>query len=269
MIVVTKRPITIYQGQESRWNAGYNPIVYSLEATSVIDLVKYNILLEVYEFGSDKLLGVQKIKPFLKKLPGQTTYSGIINFDVSAIVNSFLQKEFNYTGTTVNQKDPGSYIRFYIKYYERSYNEILTTNSDGANPVFAVAAANQIGYKHGSNLAEYVPYASDITPKAKYLSRFVEPTYYVGYPFFLSFIYSENIAGISMKKQEEELDINRNIVATTEQSLDPSQIRSVNSLKLRENYTPLTQYVRLAAQTGVAITDTYVDLGYVDLGYTE
>ena len=60
-------------------------------------------------------------------------------------------------------------------------------------------------------MGEYVPFFIDLVtpiPKAKFLSDFESPTYFPGFPFSLSFIYSENLVGIESFRNQENYDIN-------------------------------------------------------------
>ena len=103
------------------------------------------------------------------------------------------QNDFLYN--KINSKQFGEGSKFNIQIRE-NYNGIsgkyssLSTNS----ALFYSNSAKQIQEQYGYNMAEYVPtYDATRTVKAKFQSVFKRPTYFVGYPFSLNFLYSDNM----------------------------------------------------------------------------
>ena len=157
--------------------------------------------------------------------------------------------------------------------YEGSFSGLSETDLN-----YYTNSAKQIQDTFGSNMGEYVPfltYGSGET-KAKFLSAFTSPTYFTGFPFDLSFIYSENIFGFEVKKHEETKGINGDTIATTNDLLDFNSGTGVHRLMLKEGYasTVKTVDVWLDNTEGdtippVVVEMEFIDSGYVDDGYFE
>lgn len=261
MIAILSRPYKLFEAQESKWVAAGNPIVYEFEVTEIID-PGYWVKVDVLEFGSNKILGSLRHQPIIKSGTGK------FKIDVSGVVRSYLSNTYIFDTSELNQKDFQSSIRCFIRYAEFTLDFQMNVADDSANQFFALNAAKQFSNPFGSNVADYVPFAEDNTVKARFLTHFKNPRKYIGYPFTLTVIYSENIAGVDVKKVEEQYDINMNLVYNTEGSLDASQVRAVNNLKVDDTYPSEVRYLKMWLETGEPNSDLYVDEGYVDDDYT-
>jgi hypothetical protein len=152
--------------------------------------------------------------------------------------------------------------------YEGDFSAMSTTDLS-----YFTNSAKQIQDLYGSNMGEYVPFLETTgpDPKAKFLSDFEVPTYFPGFPFSLSFIYSEDLTGIETTKREEKFDINKNSTGVTVLELDNSQLPFVNRLMIDQGYTNET-YIEVYLQTEEvlsalrAIAPDYVAPGYVGGG---
>lgn len=102
---------------------------------------------------------------------------------------------------------------------------------------------------------------------AKFLSDFVEPYYFEGYPFSLSFIYNDDGYIAEAKKVEELLDINKAVDDHNEYDLDVTQNAAVNHLTLAGTYPATTEYVDVWLETGIAVIAHYVEDDYVEDDY--
>lgn len=69
---------------------------------------------------------------------------------------------------------------------------------------------------------------------AKFLSKFIQPTLFSGYPFDISIIYSELISGKLIKLKEIAVDINGNEESEFWTSLDEDDINYINRLVLQK-----------------------------------
>ena len=103
---------------------------------------------------------------------------------------------------------------------------------------FFVNAARQLQAEHGGNMAQFVPFPQDVieSEKALFLSGFKEPSRFVGFPFDLQFIYSDNLAEKAIKKQENSFDINSVLKDSSSNLLTQGHQETVNRLTLEEGY---------------------------------
>lgn len=252
-----------------KYVAAHNPVVYSVScACDAIDRPKYYIEFEIREVASDKILGKLKVKPSLLTeiltAGVVTAYSSIFTLDVSSIVKQYLKNDF-VTPSGENIKSSGN-LFFFITYREYVGTTLFQTFTDEANPVTAINGALQ--FENGDS--RYVGYTPQKTgaPLAKFLTKFKEPTRYAGYPFSISFIYSNELAGAQIIRVDQELDINRVQNSNTETQLDTVHRNGVNNMKTKATFAGTAAYDRLFLKVGTAVTDGYVDSGYVDTGYT-
>lgn len=272
---ITKRPILSINESpviKSRWVCGWNPIWYQF---GISDLEDQNtkIKIFVYEYGSNLLLGSDSYRPKLSRFLERglkTIYSYSLNVDISTILRSYLYSAYDVDFENgINCKDNGNSIKIYIKYQVITSDTEGTIVSDESNYLYVTNTAKQPGDAYGQNMAEYVPYGVDGVIKAKFLSNFDEPVYFPGYPFTISFIYSENIIGHELKLLEERKNINEAFVSDLETDLDITQGHFINYLKLQDSYDSNVKYVDISISTGAAVDELYVYVGYVENGYTE
>ena len=98
---------------------------------------------------------------------------------------------------------------------------------------------------------------------AKFSSAFEVPTYFKGYPFSLTFIYSENIAGYPISRKEEQFDVNGDSIANTSDFLNISQNSFVNRLMIKQDYPTSVEQI----EVWLDLENTTVEYGYVGTGY--
>lgn len=246
----------------STWNAGWNPIVYSFNV--LVGDVLSSLVMTIYEVGTNTLLASNTIRPFK---------TGTWNVDISPYVRAYLFSEYkpNFT-VNDNSKDLGGSLNFYINYTQIFDNNIPSIfNSEQTKPITVSCSAMQFGDVNGGNNIKYNPFGHELSEdkKMKFLTLFDTPVMWEGWPFSMSFIYSLNIIGVQNIKTEIQEDVNGNQLNNLDTILDPSQIGSINYLKVSQPDQQNTKFILLELKTGEAITSTYVDDGYVDSGYTK
>jgi len=140
---------------------------------------------------------------------------GIVQADISNFLQSLLQAKDNSDYTSINYRDTNLSASYTIQYAEQ-YDDYKNPGTKITSPYISVAApyyvtytARQIQTKNGGNMADYVPFPAPSTP-AKWITDFAEPAFTNGYPFDMSFIYSETLAGQQLYYQIILQDINRN-----------------------------------------------------------
>lgn len=142
--------------------------------------------------------------------------TGLVKADFSNFLQSLLQTADNSDYTQTNYRDSNLSASYQVKYAQSwdngTTNGYVSAYIPIANPYYVVYAAKQLGQRYGGNLAAYVPFASvnDNSQLANWLTDFAEPAFSNGYPFDISFIYSEYLLGLNIYCEIIPLDINRN-----------------------------------------------------------
>lgn len=173
------------------------------------------------------------------------------------------QNNFPYNAINLHQFGEGS--RFNVQVRE-SYNGVAGNFSalSKTDALYYTNSALQIQEKYGYNMANYVPTLdSGRVDKAKFQSVFKRPTYFVGYPFSLSFIYSDNMLNYQLVRKEDTKDINGNIVANTSSNLSTASRDWANRLMLKQDYTSDIKTVDVWLEANeVTVQNPYVQGGY-------
>jgi hypothetical protein len=138
---------------------------------------------------------------------------GVTQADISSLLQSLLRIQDTSTYTLTNYQDTNLSASYTIQYQEQyddinaPGNVITSTPISIAEPYYITYTARQLQSKNGGNMAEYVPFPTG--QQAKWITDFAEPAYSLNYPFDLSFIYGETLAGLQLYYQITMLDINR------------------------------------------------------------
>jgi hypothetical protein len=100
-------------------------------------------------------------------------------------------------------------------------------------------------------MGSYVPtYDNARTDKAKFQSVFKRPTYFVGYPFSLNFIYSDNMTNSQLTRKEQTKDINGNTISNTTDNMNMAFRFTANRLMLKQGYTSNVKTVDIWLDAG-------------------
>ena len=183
----------------------------------------------------------------------------IPNGNVPADLNEYLKatfaKDYNFVDTGANNPDTTCSTRYRVRYRENylgltpgSYQ--VAQDNDGNDIDFnAVNAAMQRLVDW--NMAAYLLEPIGTTTEAKFLSEFVEPSYWVGLPFDLSILWDLPLTGIGYVKRG--YDANKVFVTGTGDSLtnNVSQVTRCNP----QDGIDFSIYPYLSYQ----ITDVFVD----------
>jgi len=193
---ITSRPeILLSPGNISRWNAAFNPIVFTFNNTP--DPFKANYRIEI-EITTEYGIVVGQWSP---------NTAGFTRADISAYLQSLVNAKDNFKYDVLNWRDMDRAASFTVR-YRGVWDSDITVWYDAPQPYYVTWSAMQLGDKYGGNMAEYVPFLNS-SFRAKWLTLFKEPTFNAGYPFDLSFIFSEYIIGSIVKMRTISLDINR------------------------------------------------------------
>jgi hypothetical protein len=150
----------------------------------------------------------------------------------------------------------GRYTLRFVEYYDGKGH----ISSDIFGVDFWTNSAKQVGDVHGSKMAEYVPTIDDARPnKAKFLTVFETLTYFEGFPFSLSFIYSDNIANYDITREEERFDLNGSSLSTSSDALIYSERWNVNRLMIAESYATTVKSLEVWLESGDVIDENQVE----------
>ncbi|HVV54583.1 MAG TPA: hypothetical protein VHC47_04635 [Mucilaginibacter sp.] len=295
-LLVSDPSADLGNGNISRWNAAFNPIIFTyqrkdFEVTSVTpdtesgnalllvnaslsdpesgytvipgDMVylntdSYKGVYTVSAANSDNTLLIQtpyisdasgfininRLRPYYKILT-QITYqdsltgqqqtitaanrpdnTGLIKADLSNFLRSLLQPKDDSDYTQTNFRDNNLSASYQINYAQSwddgTANGYISDYITVSTPFYVIYAARQLGQRYGGNMAAFVTFASvsDDSQLAAWITDFPEPAFSEGYPFDISFIYSEYLLGQNIYCEIVPLDINRNPLPGDTQSTD-------------------------------------------------
>lgn len=189
-------------------------------------------------------------------LKNKTDVFGIAKVSVQELLSTKCINQNNFNYNTINLHQFGEGSKFNIQIRE-CFNGIIGTYSTlkDENVLYYTNSAKQIQEKYGYNMGEYVPtYDATRTEKAKFQSVFKRPTYFVGYPFSLNFIYSDNMINYQLVRKEQTKDINGNTIAITSDNLSPNSRYYANRLMLKQNYLSSVKTVDIWIETNGVTT---------------
>jgi hypothetical protein len=196
---------------------------------------------------------------------------GIAKVSVQELLSTKTINQNDFLYNKINSKQFGEGSKFNIQIRE-CFNGIsgkYTILTD-SNVLYYTNSANQTQDKYGYNMGSHVPtYDNGRTDKAKFQSVFKRPTYFVGYPFSLNFIYSENMLNYQLIRKETTKDINGTTIATTSDNLFVAERFFANRIMLKQGYTSNIKTIDFWIETGAATgqrpwtgVDTYAEEGY-------
>ena len=169
----------------------------------------------------------------------KTDNFGVAKVSVQELLSTKTINQNNFLYDAINKFQIGEGSKFNIQIRE-VINGVAGnyTSLNDANVLYYTNSANQIQDKYGYNMGSFVPtFDNTRTDKAKFQSVFKRPTYFVGYPFSLNFIYSDNMLNYQVIRKETTKDINGTTIATTSDNLNMNNRLYANRLMLKQGYT--------------------------------
>lgn len=208
----------------------------------------------------------------LGKMRHVTDNQGNIEINVSTWLKSKTTFPNPFQYDQINRAiygEGGKYSLRFIEYYDgQAYVIGQLFDVD-----FWTNSAKQVGDVYGSNMGEYCPTVDDLRPnKAKFMTAFETLTYFEGFPFSLSFIYSDNIAPFQITREEERFDLNGGSLSTSSDGLFETERWNVNRLMIAESYSSDVDSIEVWLESGDEIDTNEVEEvpgDYVEIGYFE
>jgi hypothetical protein len=169
----------------------------------------------------------------------KTDNLGVAKVSVQELLSTKTINQNNFLYDAINKFQIGEGSKFNIQIREVINGVVGNyTSLNDANVLYYTNSANQIQDKYGYNMGSFVPtFDNTRTDKAKFQSVFNKPTYFVGYPFSLNFIYSDNMLNYQVIRKETTKDINGTTIATTSDNLNMNNRLYANRLMLKQGYT--------------------------------
>lgn len=224
-------------------------------------------------FIKTKVLGVTGVTGNLSYYEVGTSINkpslgGVVIVDVSTFLKLLVGYENNFDYDVVNWRDSSLAGYFNIQYSENwlGYEGAFSGINDSSE-LFYTNSAKQIQDVNGTNMGVYVPFTSN--DNAKFLTGFTKPTFFKGFPFSLSFIYSDDIFDFAVNKKEQAKDNNgNNVGGVTTTALDYQEGVGIHRMMLQEGYGSTVSTLEVYLDNTSTPTELeYMVVGYVDAGY--
>jgi len=252
-------------------SASSNKLVVAYNSSAYSGLFGYILFTDSYisHFIETKVSFINgSVYEAIGSIKNKTDLFGVAKVSVQELLSTkcINQNNFLYNAINKHQFGEGSKFNIQIREVINGVAGNYTALTD-ANVLYYTNSSNQIQEKYGYNMGSYVPtYDNSRTDKAKFQSVFKRPTYFVGYPFSLNFIYSDNMLNYQVTRKEQTKDINGNIIATTTDNLNMSSRLYANRLMLKQGYTSniKTLDIWLESNVAVVVPNTY-DRDYGDV----
>lgn len=181
--------------------------------------------------------------------------NGIISINVMEWLQSQCTQENDFNYNVINKAMIGEGGRYSVVFREYNSPAFNGVNQQPFSIRYFTNSARQIQDKFGASMAEHVPtYDASRDPQAKFLSVFNKPTYFVGYPFSLNFIYSENLTNRQITREEEQFDLNGGTVSTSSANLDMTQRFFNNRLMIEQDYPSNVKEIDVWLEAGLPKT---------------
>ncbi len=170
---------------------------------------------------------------------------------------------FPYNVLNKKQIDKGSRFNFT---YQEFWTGSSTTPSTlaTATTYYWVNGMRQLHDRYNFNFGAYVPFITLDT--AKFLSVFKAPTYFPGFPFSLSFIWSDKVAG-RLLQRVEDYDVNDPGSPLVTTQLDHSQHSAVNMMMLAGGYPSTLKEIDVWLNDAGIVSMDWVGPGWVGAGW--
>lgn len=211
----------------------------------------------------------------LGTIKGSNNSKGVIKIDVRNLVTYEMIKSNRFDFDTRNGKEYSGYLPFRISYVDKFVlNNVVTSSANAVNDstyYYAIDGVKNSLSLYGQNFADYYPYRNEDTSitDAKYLTEFLQPTYFIDYPFSLSFIVNDEILKTLCTSEEDELNVNGSVINHQNFNINTglSKLPYISQLLLSGSYNPLTEFVDVWINNGGTASDFYVADNYVANDY--
>jgi hypothetical protein len=216
-------------------------------------------IVSVDSFGQSTQVGLATFKPLL---------NGTLKINVANYLKKLVSFKDSFGYNSMNKRADGQSGVFYVLIREAWDNfEGDFPNPNATNRYLWVNSTKQIKDPFNFNMGEFVPFLSYFPKVAKFMSAFEKPTYFVGYPFSMTFINSEELNTINLVSNESFLNVNGSNINTLSSNLDTSQYASVNRLMLQPDPPNNVAFIDIWLSNNGAAVNNFIDADYVEEDY--
>lgn len=194
--------------------------------------------------------------------------NGVVQLNVNGFLKTITEFTDIFQYNQINKKIARSGGRFVIQTREvwKNYEGAFSAFSEN-NAFFWVNGAKQIKESFNFNMGVWVPFQNYFPKVANFISAFEKPTYFDGYPFSLTFIYSEKLAGRQIARVEDRFNLNGSVVSNATNNLITDQNSSINRLMIAGGYSSnIVESDVWLEDVGVGVINIFAG-GYVAPGY--
>lgn len=177
--------------------------------------INLNTVRSNYFIQTDILKVVANTYTLVGTIKNRADNRGVVRIDVQPFVKGLEGYDNTFAYNQINKADHNSSGIFNIRYQEGwSTNTIANLYSAVVTPstmMYFINGAKQLLDLYGQNFGEYVPFVSGV-PLAKFLNSINKnydegtPTMFAGFPFDVQFVYSDAIAGYTVKRAVDWYD---------------------------------------------------------------
>lgn len=204
---------------------------------------------------------------------------GVARLDVQNFLNGFVSKENLFQYNVLSARDLAPYGSFTFTFRE-VYRDSKNVALNDKTTYFFIDATKYLLEDYGQNLCDFTPfnlnannYDTILVQRAKFLCDFERPTYFVGYPFSLSYINTGEVAR-SLNAFERQRNEQNTVLSTVSQDLTQFfDVDGVYRLTLQEsaNATPYVNasVVEVWLRISSVVAQRYAVAGYVASGYSQ
>lgn len=211
----------------------------------------------------------------LGTIKGSNNSKGVVKIDVRNLVTYEMIKSNRFNFNLRNGKEYSGYLPFTIKYEDKFVlNNVVTSSANAVNDgiyYFAIDGVKNSLSLYGQNFADYYPYRNDDIGfvDAKFLTEFPQPTFFIDFPFSLSFIVNSDIVRTLCTSEEDELNINGDVINHQDFNVNTglSKFPYISQLLLSGSYNSQTEFVDVWLNNGGIASDVYVADDYVANDY--
>jgi len=219
--------------------------------TGFINLVRngYFVEVKILEYSTGSAVEIDDAYPRFSP-----NNSGLIKADLQVYLRTLLSSISTIGYDAVNEAESGLGQKYNIQ-----FREYWVANGEGEwsvlsddNIHYTINGVKRTGDQYGQNFGLYVMFPADsVSPieegsRGKFLTMFEQPVFFTGYPFDISFIYSQEYedSGDPLIKIEELLDVNEGYLNETSTVLNEFG-GFVNRMMLEEDYDSTVKYIAM------------------------
>jgi len=202
--------------------------------------------------------------------------AGLIIADVSGLLNKYIIHQ-NDLLTVRQDLNVNAGSNYYITTQEHWIGSDELPYSDSSNIYYFTPSVKQLGAAYGNNLADYVPFSVDTVGqvKAKWLTDFERPSWFVGRDVDFSVIISESLAGNLITLEQEYQNAAETAIGAIDADLDTSlgagvyRVAPIGAVAGDDPLVAGTKFIDLWLEVGGISQQRYVQEDYVDDDYAE